>query len=122
MKQVFLLIFVLTLSFACKETKTDVVEDQIENSVSETQEFVKFDASLSSGELMRLKAYPSKYIKSRPVDVWLPNTYTEDKKYSVLYMHDGQMLFDGPSTWNKQEWEVDEWASKLMEEEKLKTS
>jgi predicted alpha/beta superfamily hydrolase len=29
-------------------------------------------------------------------------------------MHDGQMLFDATSTWNKQEWKVDEWASKLM--------
>jgi enterochelin esterase-like enzyme len=35
-------------------------------------------------------------------------------------MHDGQMLFDSTTTWNKQEWKVDEWASKLMAEEKTK--
>ena len=31
-------------------------------------------------------------------------------------MHDGQMLFDANTTWNKQEWMVDEVATKLMEE------
>ncbi|MEC3906769.1 alpha/beta hydrolase-fold protein [Tamlana sp. 2201CG12-4] len=77
-------------------------------------------AKLSSGTLMRLEAYPSKYIQSRPVDVWLPEDYSEEKKYAVLYMHDGQMLFDATSTWNKQEWKVDEWASKLINEGKTK--
>lgn len=28
--------------------------------------------------------------------------------YAVLYMHDGQMLFDATQTWNKQEWHADE--------------
>jgi enterochelin esterase-like enzyme len=35
-------------------------------------------------------------------------------------MHDGQMLFDSTATWNKQEWKVDEWASKLMTQNKVK--
>lgn len=30
------------------------------------------------------------------------------KKYAVLYMHDGQMLFDSTINWNHQEWGVDE--------------
>ena len=94
------------------------MQSEKEVKVANTHEFEKFNANLSSGKLLRLDSYPSKYIKSRPVDVWLPNAYSSDKKYSVLYMHDGQMLFDGPSTWNKQEWKVDEWASKLMTEGK----
>ena len=32
-------------------------------------------------------------------------------------MHDGQMLFDGATTWNKQEWQVDEVASALISQE-----
>src|SRR5690606_33217364 len=40
--------------------------------------------------------------------------YSQEKKYAVLYMHDGQMLFDGRITWNKQEWMVDEISSRLM--------
>jgi len=75
---------------------------------------------LSSGTLQRIDSFPSKYIKTRPVDIWLPNHYSSDKKYAVLYMHDGQMLFDSTTTWNKQEWMVDEWASKLKKENKIK--
>jgi predicted alpha/beta superfamily hydrolase len=54
------------------------------------------------------------------VDVWLPAAYDPQKKYAVLYMHDGQMLFDSTLTWNKQEWGVDETLSQLMREKKIK--
>lgn len=33
-------------------------------------------------------------------------------------MHDGQMLFDAATTWNKQEWKIDETVGQLIEEEK----
>ena len=68
---------------------------------------------LASGTLQRL-TMPSNYIKERPVDIWLPDNYSVKKSYAVLYMHDGQMLFDSTATWNKQEWKVDEWATQLM--------
>jgi predicted alpha/beta superfamily hydrolase len=71
-------------------------------------------AKLASGKLMRIADFPSDYIKPRNVDVWLPENYSTTKKYSVLYMHDGQNLFDATTTWNKQEWQVDEVASKLI--------
>jgi predicted alpha/beta superfamily hydrolase len=77
------------------------------------------DIQLSAGTIQRIEDFPSKYIKSRPIDVWLPENYSADNQYSVLYMHDGQMLFDATTTWNKQEWRVDEWASKLMNEDKV---
>ncbi|MEH0157811.1 alpha/beta hydrolase-fold protein [Limibacter armeniacum] len=69
---------------------------------------------VSSGEIRRLSSFPSAFISSRNVDIWLPAGYTADKEYDVLYMHDGQMLFDDNITWNKQEWGVDEVASALM--------
>jgi len=34
-------------------------------------------------------------------------------------MHDGQMLFDSTSNWNKQEWGVDEVAGRLIREKKI---
>ena len=77
------------------------------------------DVNLASGKLLRIDAMPSKYITPRPVDIWLPDNYNNNKKYRVLYMHDGQMLFDANSTWNKQEWEVDEWMSKLSKEHNI---
>lgn len=78
------------------------------------------EINLSSGELMRIENFPSKFVQPRNVDIWLPNNYSSKKNYAVLYMHDGQMLFDSTQTWNKQEWKVDEIASKLIREEKTK--
>jgi len=69
---------------------------------------------LSSGRVDRY-SFNNSSIGVRTVDVWLPNGYTLSKKYAVLYMHDGQMLFDATSTWNNQEWKVDETLSQLMQ-------
>ena len=71
------------------------------------------------GIIHRIDSFPTKFIVPRTVDIWLPSNYAEDKKYSVLYMQDGQMLFDSSSTWNKQEWMVDEVVSKLNAENKI---
>ena len=76
------------------------------------------DAVLYEGTLHRVDSFPSKYITPRPVDVWLPKGYSKEKSYAVLYMHDGQNLFDSTTTWNKQEWKVDDWASRLMNDKK----
>lgn len=74
----------------------------------------------SAGKVNRINDFSSKYCTPRNVDIWLPATYSAEKKYAVLYMHDGQMLFDSTTTWNKQEWKVDEIASDLMKGSKTK--
>jgi enterochelin esterase-like enzyme len=58
------------------------------------------------GRVERLPAIASRHIDPRPVDVWLPADYNPAKRYNVLYMHDGQMLFDARKSWNKQAWDV----------------
>lgn len=78
------------------------------------------NAQLFAGTLHRVDSFPSNNIKPRPIDVWLPEDYSEEKRYSVLYMHDGQNLFDSTTTWNSQEWKVDEWATRLMRGNKTK--
>lgn len=45
---------------------------------------------------------------------WLPPGYPAAAPYAVVYMHDGQMLFDAAQTWNHQEWRVDETAAALI--------
>lgn len=56
----------------------------------------------------------SKYVTNRTLRVWLPAGYSKDKKYDVLYMHDGLNLFDPRITWNHQEWGVDEAMDSLV--------
>lgn len=74
---------------------------------------------VSSGKIQRLENFQSKFVEARNVDVWLPDSYDNTKKYSVVYMHDGQMLFDSAQTWNKKEWCVDEIFSLLMKDGKI---
>lgn len=68
----------------------------------------------SAGRIERLVDFASNNVAARNVDIWLPPGYSESQKYAVLYMQDGQMLFDSAITWNKQEWQADEIAAKLI--------
>jgi predicted alpha/beta superfamily hydrolase len=68
----------------------------------------------SAGSIERLSDFPSKYVSARNVDVWLPPNYPKAGTYAVIYMLDGQMLFDAADTWNHQEWQVDETAARLI--------
>ena len=78
------------------------------------------EIKVSSGSIQKFDDFKSNFVDARTVAVWLPEGYSKKEKYAVLYMHDGQMLFDSTTTWNKQEWKVDEIASKLMAEDKTK--
>ena len=120
MRTILLVLCVSLFMFSCKnESKTEELNtDETEINVAPLNFQHLKSATLFKGEVHRIDSFPSNYIVPRPVDVWLPESYIESKKYNVLYMHDGQMLFDSLTTWNKQEWKVDEWASQLMEEEK----
>lgn len=72
---------------------------------------------VQDGKIVRLRNFKSDFVESRHVDVWLPPGYNARQNYPVLYMHDGQMLFDASSSWNHQEWGVDEVVSRLIREE-----
>jgi enterochelin esterase-like enzyme len=69
---------------------------------------------LHAGRVERIESMPSQWVAARNIDIWLPPDYQPGQRYAVLYMHDGQMLFDATTTWNKQAWRVDEQISKLM--------
>jgi sialidase-1 len=62
--------------------------------------------------------FPSKYLTHRrDVLVYLPPGYREVRnattRYPVLYMHDGQNLFDAATSFARVEWRLDETAEKL---------
>jgi enterochelin esterase-like enzyme len=76
------------------------------------------EVKVTSGKVQRISNFQSKLIDPRNIDVWLPDGYSDKEKYAVLYMNDGQALYDAESTWNKQAWEVDEIAGKLIAEGK----
>ncbi|MFN2400789.1 MAG: alpha/beta hydrolase [Gemmatimonadaceae bacterium] len=69
-----------------------------------------------TGDLRTHHAFHSKFLTTdHDVYVYLPPTYgSEDgRRYPVLYMHDGQNLFDRATAF-RAEWQVDETAQRLI--------
>lgn len=75
---------------------------------------LNFSGGISSGSMRHYADFSSQFTTARNIDVWLPDGYSEEKKYAVLYVHDGQMLFDADGTWNHQEWGMDEAMQQLL--------
>ena len=67
------------------------------------------------GTLERFPQFTSQFVPSRDVVVWLPEGYQTGDSCDVLYMHDGNMLFDATTTWNRREWQVDEVTDSLIQ-------
>ncbi|MDP2363293.1 MAG: alpha/beta hydrolase-fold protein [Ignavibacteria bacterium] len=60
----------------------------------------------------------------RDIVVWLPIGYNPqknpDKKYPVLYMHDGQNILDPKTAYVGKDWRVDETVMRLIKQKKIK--
>jgi predicted alpha/beta superfamily hydrolase len=71
-----------------------------------------------TGDIRAHKSFHSKILNNdRDVLVYLPPGYdaTKSKRYAVFYMHDGQNLFDGATSFIPgQDWRVDETAQRLI--------
>lgn len=78
---------------------------------------------VESGHIERITSMPSQFVDARHIDVWLPDHFetlkAKGQRFQVIYMHDGQMLFDPNTTWNKQAWHVDRAIAQLMASGKL---
>mgnify|MGYP000866531080 CR=1 FL=1 len=66
------------------------------------------------GRLIHYKPFSSALITPRPVDVWLPPDYSPKNRYPVLYMHDGQNLFESATAYGGIDWGVIDAALRLM--------
>jgi predicted alpha/beta superfamily hydrolase len=70
-----------------------------------------------TGNIKRHRAFRSKILGNRrDVLVYLPRGYRRwsRKRYPVLYLHDGQNVFDAATAFNGVEWGVDETAQRLI--------
>lgn len=77
----------------------------------------------ATGTLESWQDVPSAHVAARNVDVWLPPGYAANpnKRYPVLYMHDGQNLFDPSlSYYTQTDWGVDEAMTKLIGERRVR--
>lgn len=57
----------------------------------------------------------SRYVPARTVQVWLPPDYATSKtRYPVIYLHDGQNVYDTPSPWSGKSWQVHRALDRLI--------
>jgi enterochelin esterase-like enzyme len=76
--------------------------------------------TVETGRLVRLADFASRHVAARHVDVWLPEGFAADGSHAVLYMHDGQMLYDARTTWNQQAWNVQAVAGALLAQRRVR--
>src|SRR5476649_2869442 len=70
-----------------------------------------------TGNIHRHRAFPSAILRNRrDVLVYLPPGYRHSPRrhYPVLYLHDGQNVFDAATSFAGVEWGVDETAQQLI--------
>ena len=70
-----------------------------------------------TGNIQKHRSFPSKILKNRrDVLVYLPPGYFRFslRQYPVLYLHDGQNVFDAATSFAGVEWGVDETAQRLI--------
>lgn len=73
------------------------------------------------GRFVDLGALQSKYIAPTKVVIWLPPGYDASKqRYGVVYMHDGQNLFDPKRSNFNKVWAADKSALRLIASGKVK--
>ncbi len=66
------------------------------------------------------RMFESEYVENRHVEVWLPPGYHADGSYDVLYMHDGQNVFNPETSYSGTAWEVDSSMIGLMNQGKIR--
>lgn len=84
------------------------------------QKAVKVEGEEITGGFWRYEKFTSKFVEGRNVDVWLPSDYSSRKKYAVLYMHDGQNIFNPKESYGGVDWGIDETMTRLLSEKKIK--
>src|ERR1700744_3692061 len=83
----------------------------------------QFTAAQSTvvGNLQLQKIDSTVLKQTRTLRIWLPPGYDADANahFDVLYMHDGQNLFDRKTSAFGHEWEVDETLTKLINDKTI---
>ncbi len=75
----------------------------------------------SHDRLVTYDGFKSKHVAARKITVWLPENYdTSPERYAVLYMHDGQNLFDPATAMRGETWGVSKHLTDLQREGRVR--
>src|SRR5438067_442952 len=71
--------------------------------------------AIAAPELRLHRKFRSQFLEPRTLAVYVPPDYEQsDRRYPVLYMHDGQNLFDPATAFGGNEWRLDDTAEELI--------
>ncbi len=76
-----------------------------------------------TGEKIWIDEYPSfqsAYIKARQVEVFLPPDYDPSFTYDVLYIHDGQNVFNPHTAFGGEAWELEKALISLQKKQRIR--
>jgi predicted alpha/beta superfamily hydrolase len=78
----------------------------------------------TAGTINHYENFYSRFVDFRNVDVWLPPEYRlqSGDRYPVLYMHDGQNIFDQPAAFGGESWRVDQAMTRLIDDRKVRAA
>lgn len=81
-------------------------------------------SSFEKSQVLLVENFESKFVDSRNVEIFLPAGYNPESadKYKVLYMHDGQNVFNPKTSYTGIDWGVDEAIDSLMKAGKIKNT
>ena len=72
------------------------------------------------GSLKHHHDFDSRWVESRSIDVWLPPHYARSREpYPVVYMHDGQNLFDPATAYIGVDWGIDAALGRLIQNDEV---
>jgi predicted alpha/beta superfamily hydrolase len=96
-------------------TKDQTVTHQIENWSDRVYKPV---GRITGNLRYHYNFYANRLKNERTIVVWLPESYETEiqKYYPVLYMHDGQNLFDPNTSYLGIDWQMDETADSLIKQ------
>lgn len=73
-----------------------------------------------TGTVETIRDFPSDFVSARNIEIWLPPAYRSDYDgYPVIYMHDGQNVFNPETSYNGNDWMVDEVMTRLIENDEV---
>jgi len=101
-------IIILLLGGSCtsKSHKKEAAESDVAEYIPKQGRF---------GSIHHINQFKSEYIQARDVDIWLPPNYDSTQSYPVIYMHDGQNLFNPETSYAGTSWEIDVTLTELIE-------
>ena len=67
-----------------------------------------------AGEIVVIDDFESSMIPNRQIEIYLPPNYDTSASYPVIYMHDGQNVFNASTSSYGNSWEVDEKMDSLI--------